>query len=204
MNRITIATLASILFLSNIGCNDTSTSTKEIFNGFALQPVNFLNKKVYIPSNYTKINLDELAEMLKQNPDLNELDKMNYKFATSSYDQSENVPVLYQDSIVNTNSIWFLPGAYIPINKGMVNEFVNATERQFLDPAEQQGVYFDRLEAKFITQHSLKAIKIKYKLTIDNKTRYFTQFIITKNLETYSMVVLHDYNEDFQKILKSL
>ncbi|GER58923.1 hypothetical protein ULMA_10310 [Patiriisocius marinus] len=204
MNRITIATLASILLLFILGCNDTSTSTKEIFNGFALQPVNFLNKKVYIPSNYTKTNLDELGEMLTQNPDLNKLDKMNYKFATSSYDQSGNVPVLYQDSIVNTNSIWFLPGAYTPINKGLVNEFVNATERQFLKPAEQQGVSFDRLEAKFITQHSLKAIKVKYQLKTENSTRYFTQFIITKNLETYSMVVLHDYNEDFQKILKSL
>lgn len=196
-----ITFIVSLLF---IGCNDKSTTTKEIFNGFTSQPVNFLNKKAYIPSNYKKINLNELGEMLKQNPDLNKLDKMNYRLATSSYNQSGKTPVLYQDTIVNTNSIWFLPGSYVPLDKTMVNDFVTAAEKQLLIPAQYQGINYKRLEAKFIKLNALKAIKVKYKLIFNDNIRYLTQYIITKQLETYSMIVTHEYNEDFQKVLKSL
>ncbi len=191
-----------IFTLFFLGCNDTK-EVEALFEGYSLKPINFLNKKAYIPNEFLKTNLNELGEMLRQNPDLNEFDKMNYQLAVSSSKASGKVPVLYQDTVTTGNSIWFLPGSYVPLNKNQVNEFVQATEYSFINPARSRGIIIDRLEAKFITKNNLKAIKIKYEIKL-GVVKYLTQYIVTKNLETYSIMVVNNKNEDYQKILKSL
>ena len=198
-----LACLFIILFLF-VGCDDKGINKEELYKGYSLKPINFLNKKAYIPSGFKKINLNEIGEMLRQNPDLNPIDKMNYQMAASAYNNSGKVPVLYQDSTATGNAIWFFPGPYIPLNKDLVNDCVQMLESSFIIPAENFGIRSERLEAKFIQNNLLKSIKVKYKLDYKDSTKYLTQFIIRKDLTTYSMVVSSNKIEDHQKILKSL
>ena len=208
MNR-QIATFLLLFIVSfYFSCQDNNVKkvkTEDYFKGYSLQPINFLNKKAYLPSNYKKVNLNELGEMLRQNPELNSLDKLYYRMAIEAEKETKKIAVLYVDSLDKKNSIWFIPAQYFPLKKEYVNDYVHLLETNLFKQQESYGYSFERLESKFLTINGNQSIKVSYKRNFQENTIYQTQYIITTTeFDTYSITVTNNNPLDFQKILKSL
>ena len=204
MNKSVFLFFLLITTVLVFSCDNNKVKTEEYFKGYSLKPINFLNKKAYLPSNYTKVNLNELGEMLRQNPDLNPIDKMYYQMAVNAEKETNKVAVLYVDSLEKKNSIWFIPAQYFPLKKEYVNDYVNLLETIFFSQHEFYGIFYERLEAKFLAINGNQAIKVKYKRIFEEDERYLTQYIITKKFDSYSITITDKENNDYQKILKSL
>ncbi|MCB0457174.1 MAG: hypothetical protein R2776_03580 [Flavobacteriaceae bacterium] len=208
MNRKTTTFLLLFIASFYFSCdynNVKKVKTEEYFKGYSLQPINFLNKKVYVPSNYTKVNLNELGEMLRQNPELNSLDKLYYKMAVEAERETKKVAVLYVDSLDKKNSIWFIPAQYFPLKREYVNDYVHLLETNFFKQQEANGYSFERLESKFLTINGNQSIKVAYKRIFQENILFQTQYIITTTeFDTFSITVTNNNPLDFQKILKSL
>jgi len=185
-----------------LGCGSDLKKEEAVNTIGTIQPINFLNKEIYLPSNYQKVNLKEIGEMLRQNPNLDPIDRIYYKRAVQ-FQNSAAAPELFSEKNNKLNSIWFMPGEYIPLSKDMVSQFVNMLEQNFIPDSAVSGIEYERLESKFLTFKSTKAIKVKYEQTAGTKKRYITQYIVTYKFDTFSIIVTNDKNEDHQRILKN-
>lgn len=197
-----LITVLTVIFI--VGCNTTTKESKSSFEGYALQSIGFLKKQGYFPQNYEKVNLNELGEMIRQNPDLDPISKQYYQMALLAHKETGKTAVLFADTFDKRNCIWLIPATYFPLNKKMVSQYVNLLENSIIPDAEQSGITYERIESKFITRGTLQAIKVKFRQEFEGTERYLTQYIITRNLETFSMTVSDKINEDHQKILKTL
>lgn len=198
MKKIYVLILA-IVFL---GCGPKEKNT--IPEGYTLQPVNFLNKKTHLPSVFKKVNLNEISEMLRQNPDLNPIDQFHLKQAVALQNNSPVAPVLFQDSINKSNVIWFTKDSYIPVDKELAISYVNMLENSLLPNQNNSGFTYEKLEGKYMVINGFQCIKVKYKVSYGDKAVYSTQYIATRDLETTMIASTNAENLDFNYLLKNL
>jgi len=191
-----------LMALSFCYCNSGTETKEEIFKDSIKQPINFLNREIYLPKDYEKVNLNELGEMLRQNPDLNEIDRFYYETAVRMQ-QDDIAPELFTQVSNKTNIIWFLQGTYLVLDKEMATLYVDMLERSQIAAMEAKGITMNRLENKFISLKNTKAIKVKYEQSYGFNKKYLTQYIVTYKFDTFSILISHDENEDFQDVLSN-
>lgn len=180
-------------------CHDTNVKkvkTEDYFEGYTPQDVDFLNKKVYIPEIYTKIEFAKLREELNKLPALNKSEK----YILSLINSNDNKSVIFLNQNNYFLTIQFREIDYWDIQKNEINSFVNYIEGNIINKSE---IKFERLEVKYLEINRNKAIKIKYKQDVE-PNRYFTYYLVTKGLQTFTITVINNTSEDYQKILKSL
>jgi hypothetical protein len=195
-------TLLLITLLLVIGCKSEKKETLSENNETELQQIEFLAKEIHFPENYRKTSLEEVTEVFKQIPNpngyevaymngLQNLKNFNVKFEV--FTEKENF----------MNSIWFMLGEYIPLDKSIVNTYVNMLEQQLLPQTEKFGIEYKRLESKLLTNKNTKAIKVKYQQILNGNKRYLTQYLVTYKLKTFSFVVSNKENIDYQFMTKN-
>ena len=195
----------TILFISILlilSCKSEKKENTSKINNTELHLIEFLDKRIDFPKNYRKTSLEEISKSFEQNSapngfeesyvnGLRNLLNMNAKFEIFS--EKEN----------DMNSIWFLLGEYIPLDKSIVNPYVNMMETQLLTQTEKYGIEYKRLESKFLTNMNTKTIKIKYEQILNGNKRYLTQYLISYKLKTFSIYVSNEKNIDYQFITKN-
>ena len=199
MKKIVLLSISLIIF----ACN---SKTKEpiVDEGFELKPIPFLNKNVYLPEDFKKVNINELGEMIRQNPNGNPLNEHYYKMAVSVYSSTNIAPVLYAQENDDTNNVWFIPGKYTPLDQELMDVYENMIDESFLSRSEDSGVRYEKLDSDLLQFGEAKAITLKYKQSHEDQIKYLTQYIITKNLETFSVITLNSEDKDFSPMIKSL
>jgi len=198
MNKLLLI-LSAILFFS---CNNSAGEKVDLFKDSVKQPIHFLNKEIYLPKEYEKVNLNELGEMLRQNPDLDAIDRFYYQTAVSMQ-ENEVAPVLFAEVTNKTNIMWFLQGSYMELDKEMETTYLEMLQRSQIAAMEAKGITMKLLENKFISLKNTKAIKVKYEQSYGFSKKYLTQYIVTYKFDTFSILISQDQNKDFQDVLSN-
>lgn len=187
-----------LVFMICITCRSEKEHYSEDQSDFELMQIDFLDKRIFLPRSYKKVNLNEVEEMIRQNPELGSTDRLFYD-AIMQTDNEFGPPELFMESEDQLSAIVFTPGEYIPLGKELVSPYVNMLESNMLK-SEFSPV---RLESKFITLKNATAIKVKYEQHIPTGKRYLTQYIVTYGLKTFSIMVLNDENKDLRVVLNN-
>jgi len=190
---------SAILFIS---CNNSSEEKVDPFKDYVKQPIQFLNKEIYLPKEYDQVNLNELGEMLRQNPDLDAIDRFYYQTAVRMQ-ENDVPPVLFAEVANKTNIMWFLQGSYMELDKEMATTYLEMLQRSQIAALEAQGITMKLLENKFISLKNTKAIKVKYEQSYGFSKKYLTQYIVTYKFDTFSILISQDQDKDFQNVLSN-
>lgn len=194
--------LLLLTLLLIIGCKSDKKETLSGSNDTELHLIEFLGTEIHFPKNYEKTNLEEVSEIFRQIPTPN-----GYEAAyTNGLQNLKNFDAefeIFAEKQNYMNSIWFMNGEYIPLDKSIVNTYVNMVEQQLLPQKEKFGIEYNRLESKFLTNKNTKAIKVKYEQKINDQKRYLTQYLVTYKLKTFSFIVSNEKNIDHQFMTKN-
>jgi len=194
--------LLLFLIILNFSC---STKTKESIDEFDLtnsHKLEFLNKNIYLPKNYEATTIEDFINAHIVD---GKIDSFQKNQQANLYKQKRNgvkFEIFCEKSNLK-NSIIIQLGEYTPLDKRRVNPYVNNLEKTVLSEWSKYYIYYERLEAKFITSKNTKSIKIKYRIIIDGKNTFMTQYIVTSKSNTFSIVVTNEKNIDYQFVLKN-
>ena len=197
-----------VLFIFSIflwvSCNNQEKNAQELAQlGLTRQSIGFLKKEIVLPDEFKKVHLKEIGEMLRQNPDLNAVDKLNYQLATQ-YQNQGVAPVLFTDGLESPTSIWFIPASYMKLSKEMVSMYTDMLQSSYVIPLKSQGIDIEILKSSFVRINGIEAIKVACKFETSEKTAYQTQYIATRGLDTFSVVVISEFETATDFILKAI
>lgn len=187
----------------------SSCNTKEKENlvldqlGLHKHSVDFLKKNIVLPDEFERVNLRELGEMLRQNPDLNAIDKMNYELATR-YQEEGISPILFSDNMESPTSIWLIPAPYMKMGKDLVPIFTDMLTSRYIIPLKSEGIDVEILKSSFVRLSGTEAIKVSCKIETFEKSAFYTQYIATRNLDTFSVIVISEFDTATNFIIKSI
>lgn len=197
--RPTLLLLSLILI---IGCKSEKKETLSENNNTKLHLIEFLKTQIHFPANYEKTSIDKVTETFTQIPTPNgyEASYMNGLQNLKNFNVEFEV---FCEKENYMNSIWFMLGEYIPLDKSMVSTYVTMLEQTLLPQTEKFGIEYNRLERKFISNKNTKIIKVKYEQILNGNKRYLTQYLVTHKLKTFSFVVSNEKNVDYQFMTKN-
>lgn len=197
---LTISLLGLILLICLVACGNDSKKEFPADLDVALYRIHFLDKNVYLPSGFEVVNLNELGEMLRQNPDLEEPLKTYYQIAASINANSGVSPQFFTHNY-KSQCIWFTSGSYIELTKEKASIYEQMMDRNYIQPLRESGAEIKLIERKFITKKNTKIIKLKYEQNFPRTHGYMTQYLVTYRNNTFSIMVANTLEEDFSFIL---
>ncbi|GAB5399708.1 MAG: hypothetical protein Aureis2KO_12930 [Aureisphaera sp.] len=163
-----------------------------------------MQRSAYIPVNYEKVNLNELGEMIRQNPEIDPTVEVYYNMALQIYSVNNVAPVLYAKEGQINECIWFIPIQYTPLTEEVVEMYTESVNQAITQSKDLNGIEYRELESHFQGSYTGGMLKLKYLQSFGENQRYLTQYVTSKNLETYIIVVFNPENKDFEITYKSL
>ena len=195
--------ISLLILISFLSCDNASTHLPKSFKDTSEFKVSFLEKKVRLPNNYSKVTVDEW---------IRELDSIENRSLVSDVQPEdlkhfENLGIemdLFIEKNNPQNYITFMLGNYVFLDKDLLNAYTNMLESQMKQRYGNLGLGYERLESKYIAIKNTRSIKVKFKQLDSVNKKYITQYIITIGMKTFSMnVVSNDVDEDYQRLLKN-
>jgi hypothetical protein len=165
--------------------------------------IDFAETTINIPDHFKLTS----SSLLKK--DLLRLDEADYIIRTSiqNIEKIESMPmdfIIYADTANFENNISFQEGEYVSLTKSISQQYLGMLEKQLSQTWASQGIEFERIESKFISSESKKIIKIKFKLTHGDFSRFTTQYIASAKSNTVGMIVNSLSSEDYEILIKGM
>lgn len=196
-----IILLAVTFFLS---CNNHVEEKKITLDTSQLvqHQIDFLNASLWLSPSYDMITYDEMVEMLQTAPN------QSFEFllqASSSYKDKDEKPIFFQDDLATENIIVLLPMPYQPIDKQTVSLWISGMVSSMKNTDVQDGRASEIMEKrnKKFGNHQMVKFKAKQTDYLGNR-RYFTQYYISGNLNSFMVIHLDIFNRDIETNLKML
>lgn len=193
--------LFSLIVILLCSCKDSKEDLKSKFPNSELKDISFLNRSFYIPKHFTNASLDSIVQNKMSYADSTDglfLNKLQYQQLLQSNAQFE----YFIDKSNPGNSITLILGEYISLNKNVMNTFADMLQTRALLENKDQ-VQRQLIEKKFYNLSYADVVKVKLKSKNDNKGIYLTQYLISKNSKTITMIVRNSENEDYNHLIKN-
>lgn len=187
-------------------CNNNSKQNKSsnltVIN-YKEEFIEFLEREILIPENYSLISPDILKNKLME---LNTESKL-LKHIEYSIEKLKGLPyefVLFADNENLNNIILIQSSDYIPLNERVSNLYFEMLDNQIKSESLKVQIKSTKIETQFITTASANVIKAKYLQELDGVKKYMTQYIVTSERKTLGIVAGNFENIDFDEIINEI
>lgn len=165
--------------------------------------IDFAEAVIEIPDFYRLISPDDLKNELLSS------DKPNNVIQTSiqKIEKLKSMPtdfIIYADTANFENNLWFQEGEHVRLTKSLSQQYLGMLEKQLGQTWTPQGIEYERIESKFISRSNNQVIKLKYKLTHDDFSRFTTQYIVSGKSKTIGIVVNDLSLKDYEILIKGM
>ena len=188
--------LSFILLLS---CKNSDESNKLKFPNSELKRVSFLEKDFYVPSRFENASLDSIFQNRLSYSDTTDdlyLNKLRYEELLKSNSQFE----YFIDKSNPNNTITFILGEYIALNENVLGLFAEMLQNRDIS---EVGNERRLIEKKFYDLSYADVVKVRFRYSNDLKKSYITQYLISQNSKTVTMIVTNSENEDYDQLIKN-
>ena len=188
--------LSFILLLS---CKNSDESNKLKFPNSELKRVSFLEKDFYVPSRFENASLDSIFQNRLSYSDTTDdlyLNKLRYEELLKSNSQFE----YFIDKSNPNNTITFILGEYIALNENVLGLFAEMLQNRDIS---EVGIERRLIEKKFYDLSYADVVKVRFRYSNDLKKSYITQYLISQNSKTVTMIVTNSENEDYDQLIKN-
>lgn len=194
--------LLLFIILSILGCSDSKNEFESKFPDYSLNEINFLNKEFYLPDNFQNASSDSTFK--RKINSINSIDSLslnNQKYLSllNSGAQFE----YFIDTKNPENTITFILGEYISLNRSTMNQFAEMLKMKSYKKDSEQNYRYNLEQKKFYKLSYADVVKVKFKRTGDEKELYLTQYLISQGLKTMTMIVTNSKNEDYDELIKN-
>jgi len=192
----------SILF----SCNDIKVDrAQEVFDTADLKlfTVDFLISTIWLPHHYEKLTYETLFELATI--DDSQIDINFLLQSAKEYRDKEHKPVFFRDRALPTNNfIVFYPYPYAEINKAEASYWSSQTLAGLQRQDRQIGTHTTLIEKKIKRTETKQLIKVKVHQEYFEKSNYLTQYYVTGNLKTFTVLVTNRFDLDFEEHIKRM
>jgi len=164
--------------------------------------IDFLKREILLPDNYEKTTFNELLDTINKS-------EHNAKLIQSAHQKNillQNLGHKFEvlaDKNNYFNTITFMSGEYMKLDKNVLNSYVEALESQILTQSTEYNIQNNIIERKFLTYGNTKIIKVKFQQIGADETSFLTQYLITLGRNTFSIAIINNENIDYQFILEN-
>jgi len=194
--------LISIILFLILSCKSDKKDLPSEFKDTEQHFIEFLEREIRLPNEYEKNTIEQMFFIRESYDNPDGFVELQYKRLNSLQNSGAEFKIFTEKGDF-INTISFMLGKYIPLDKSVVNRYVNILEQQILPESTEFGFEYKRLESKFITLKNTKIIKVKYEQTNQGKKLFMTQYLITYRYKTFSMIIINKKDIDFQYLLKN-
>lgn len=194
--------LLLFIILSILGCSDSKNEFESKFPDYSLNEINFLNKEFYLPDNFQNASSDSTFK--RKINSINSIDSLslnNQKYLSllNSGAQFE----YFIDTKNPENTLTFILGEYISLNKSTMNQFAEMLKMKSYKKDSEQNYRYNLEQKKFYKLSYADVVKVKFKRTRDEEELYLSQYLISQGLKTMTMIVTNSKNEDYDELIKN-
>lgn len=178
---------------------------KNVFDTSTLSSytIEFLNSELWLPPNYDKFTYDELFEMSK----VNDNEAINFLLQSSKEYRSKKLkPIFFKDRLADENVIVIFPMPYQVMDKATASGWISGTIGNMKSMDQFRGSTTEIVEKKIkkFGGHQMIKFKVKQVTRMSGKSRYFSQYYITGNLNSFMVINIDVYGKDIENNLKAL
>lgn len=196
--------LITLLFLTFLSCKKSTEEQKSTFDTSHLveHQIDFLSTSLWLSPSYELITYNEMVEMLKTEP------SQAFEFliqTASSYENKVEKPVYFQDDLATENIIVIYPMPYQPIDKQTASLWISGMVSNMKNTDSNNGRTSEIMEKRIKKFGSHQMVKFKAKQTdVTGNRRYFAQYYISGNLNSFMVIHIDIFNKDIEDNLKVL
>lgn len=189
------------ILISIVGCKQTEKEEKPSFDKSKYETVyvGFLDETIFFPKGFEAITIDDYEDILLQNKDSTSAetivqDMYRLKLLSTDY-------MLFVDKNNPSNSIWIQLGEYVDFSDSEAAKYIAMLKMQMENKAVYEGFEVELQDKRFLKTNKSKIIKAKFLMEYSFFENYMTQYIITSEGQTFSVVVNSNTAEDFEEII---
>lgn len=166
--------------------------------------LSFSGTKVFVPEHYILVTPSKYKKLIKALPDnIPEIVEKNVA-KIDALVEANYIFDIYVDNANANNTIWFMDGPAVRLNKDLVNYFVASTDQRLKNEFEPYGIYYKRIENTFYTGRHNQLLKVKYEVLADGVTTYTTEYLATSLTTCLGVMVNNIANEDYEVLVKNM
>ncbi len=165
--------------------------------------LDFSEAVIEIPKSYELISLNKLKEELIDLGKTNNITQEDILNIEKLKSISTNFTV-YADTANSENNIFFQEANYTELTESAAQGYLNLLEEHIAHTWRNKKVTFEKIESEFISDEDRKIVKLKYKLTHDNFSRFGIQYIISTKSKTIGITISSLTSEDYEALIRKL
>jgi hypothetical protein len=165
--------------------------------------IDFANASIELPKSFELTTTDDLKFALINSNKSDKIIQTNLQ----KIEAIENFPfaiIIYSDTSNFENNIWFQQGEHFQLTKELSKHYINLVEKQLKLDWSYQGIDYERVEGKYLSNKNAQIIKLKYKLTLEGETRFTTQYLISTRTQTIGVIINNMTTIDFENLIKGI
>ncbi len=185
-----------------ISCKGEVKTENTIPKNFEKKIIYLVNSEIYLPREYANVSIEEFEKKLSS-----ATENKNIEIVIGSIERLkalESYINLYVDQNNAENCLLFQKGEYISLNKKIASQYSSMLSSSAENNWKSIGINYELVENKFIDIEKIKIIKIKFLQVINDNKRYITQYLVSGNGKTFSIVVANQKNVDFETELTKM
>lgn len=202
MKNILPFTIAFLLISCGNGSNqDLLNNLKE--EDYRSVSVDFLNREILIPKNYTRVTLSQLRKnLLAIKSETKLVDMIRNGIARLELMPTEFI--IFADRENFENCFWIQSGEYVDFDQSIASQYTALLEERANQEWSSIGLNYEKLENRFLQSGKSKIIKVKYRLEYEGVEKFQTQYIVTSNHKTFAIMISNYRNIDFEELVKRM
>jgi hypothetical protein len=184
--------LLFVLF-SSIACNSSNKGENLIHIGAS-------KLDIKTPKNYKQYDINSINKLIESNDTSESIITLN---SIKLLLDDDNRTKVYFDTLNYNNFITMKAGPKIPFSTKIIEELSDLTKETILNSYGFLGVKVV-IKERALKSAECRYIKMKYKLLMNNKAFYQTNYLLEGMAETIGINVVSNKDEDFEQIIKTL
>ena len=192
--------LLLFLLLAILSCQQNgSYQPKSISRDAQTNRLDFMDAEFDLPKQYAPIVLNVLTKKLLHGT----IDSATHREVSKLLDAGvvKKSGITYFDTLLYANYIVFESGKYMEISKEVASYYIGILEDELNNKWERKGTRYERMESKYFSGSNAQVVKIKYKVHYKHGLRYVTQYLMSANQRTMSVVVTRMDEDDFEDLV---
>jgi hypothetical protein len=190
-----------ILLLCFYSCTEKKTQTIDGWKNVALKSHRI---EVSVPDSFEEMTVDEYSKTLRERVTSEDLLTQLILGSLENVQINKSNFKIFVNSENLEESVWFQKGSYISFNQYSAKTYLTSVEQQFEQIWKEAKVDFGRLESKFSEGKKLQKFELKYELHYNGKFFYLTQFFITANGKTISVITRGSESGRYDGIIEKI
>lgn len=162
--------------------------------------VDFAKIKIQLPKYYVKTSHEELTSVIDFIDENTQIHLNNIK----EFEKSNKGFIIFVDSSNVFNQLLILGAEHTYFDKKTAGQYLYLLERQLENEWIPRNIQYTRLESNYLSNSNVRILKVKYETIINEFTNYTTQYIITTAKKSFSILVINNTGEDFQKNIAAI